>query len=224
MNCPVTGEKTCKCGLKAAFRFLFSDHAFYTRLVIENLLCGSPETDVLVPRLMKNQEDIGNGLATYTTQEIGAGLTVLLKEHINGAATILKNLKAQSPDLQKSIDAALENSTKVAKYISSLDPNIFNYDKFKKEFDQHNKHVVDMGKLYYEKKWQAGIDLYDKYYRHMMMFSDMISDGLKQKLDMKGGNFDDDGYEQDGGRRQSRKKSSKKNSKKSSKRGSKKHK
>jgi hypothetical protein len=218
MNCPVTGEKVCRCGLKAALRLLFSDHAFYTRLVIENLLSNLPEIDVLIQRLMKNQEDIGDALASYTSKDIGARLTVLLKEHINCAATVLKNLKIQSPELPKSIDKALENSKKVAEYISSLDPNIFNYDKFKKEFDQHNQHVVDMGKLYYEKKWQAGVDLYDKYYRHMMMFSDMISDGLERKLaTINGGNCELDG----GGNKPSRKKSLKKNSKKNSLKGSK---
>lgn len=210
MNCPVTGEKVCKCGVKGVFRLLFTDHAVYTRAVIENSLSNSPATKVNVDRLLRNQDDIGNGLGQYTNNEIGNKMTELLREHIEFANAVLVNLKANKP-IDQSVQNALENSTKVAKFISSLDPNIFNEATIKKEFDQHNQHVVELAKLYHTKKYDEFINLFDTYFKHMMGFSDLLSAGLEQKLNTV--------QQQAGGRRR---KGSKRGSKRGSRKGSKK--
>jgi hypothetical protein len=76
--------------LRAAMRKLWSDHVFWTREYVVAAIDGpSPAADAAAARLMKNQEDIGNAIASYYGAEAGSKLTSLLKEHIQIAVELV---------------------------------------------------------------------------------------------------------------------------------------
>lgn len=80
--------------LKLALRDLWVDHIVYTRNYIIGFAAGLPDTNIVAQRLLKNQEDIGNVIKPFYSNEAGNKLTSLLKGHILDAGEILKAAKA----------------------------------------------------------------------------------------------------------------------------------
>jgi hypothetical protein len=68
--------------LKAALRRLWADHVVWTRQYVIAAVAETPDAQAAAARLLKNQEDIGNAVVPFYGEEAGAGLTQLLKEHI----------------------------------------------------------------------------------------------------------------------------------------------
>jgi hypothetical protein len=63
-------------------RKLWTDHVVWTRDYIIAAVGDQPDAKAAATRLMKNQEDIGNAVATFYGAPAGRQLTTLLKEHI----------------------------------------------------------------------------------------------------------------------------------------------
>src|SRR4051812_8442132 len=66
--------------LYTTMRKLWTDHMWWTRSYIVDAVNGSAAASADATRLMKNQEDIGNAVATYYGKDAGNQLTALLKE------------------------------------------------------------------------------------------------------------------------------------------------
>src|SRR5215831_7501743 len=57
--------------LRRDMRKLWSDHVFWTRDYIIAAVADQPDASAAASRLMKNQEDIGNAVATYYGKDAG---------------------------------------------------------------------------------------------------------------------------------------------------------
>ena len=66
----------------------------WTRDYIIAAVGDQPDAQAAANRLMKNQEDIGNAVATFYGAAAGQQLTTLLKEHITIAVDLIKAAKA----------------------------------------------------------------------------------------------------------------------------------
>lgn len=73
---------------------------------------------------MKNQEDIGNEVATYYGAPTGQQLTALLKQHISIALDLIKAAKAGDKIAQKHADDRWQaNAVDIATFLSQANPN-----------------------------------------------------------------------------------------------------
>src|SRR5438093_9953157 len=68
--------------LSVALRRLWADHVIWTRQYIVEAVAGTPDAEAAAGRLMRNQEDIGNAIVPLYSEDAGARLTALLKDHI----------------------------------------------------------------------------------------------------------------------------------------------
>jgi hypothetical protein len=174
--------------LKAAVRKLWEDHITYTRNYIISALADLPDSDAVAKRLLRNQDDIGNAIKPFYGEEAGQGLAALLKDHIVIATEVVKQAKAGD---KAALDAAQAkwsgNGKDIAAFLAGANPN---WDKamleemLQKHLDLTTGEVV--GRL--TKDWAADIKSYDEGHEHMLMFADMLSDGIvKQFPDKVGG-------------------------------------
>ncbi len=190
MSCPITGEPHCKCDTKytintfettkSTMRKLFTDHAVYTKFYIESALSGLSDLSVLTARLLTNQQDIGDFATQFVGQSNGNLLTKLLKQHILAAAGVIDVIvKNQSkPHLDDAIAELFANSRLVAKFLSTINPHKLPFRTALKEFDRHNQYVIDLVLLHQSHKFAKEIILFDAYYNHMLMFSDILTQTL----------------------------------------------
>jgi hypothetical protein len=171
--------------LHAAMRKLWEDHITYTRNYIISALANLPDADAVAQRLLKNQEDIGNAIKPYYGDAGGQKLTALLKDHIMIATEVVKAAKASD---SAQLDAAQKkwsaNGKEIAAFLSGANPNWPKGEMesmLQKHLDLTTGEVV--GRL--KQDWEADIRSYDNGHAHMLMFADMLSDGIEKQFPAK---------------------------------------
>lgn len=198
--CKITGSHICRCDkklqqssqshnvnhninhdvnhdIKTLFRKLFTDHAVYTKFYIESVLNNALDTSSIGNRLFANQDEIGLNVGKIIGADNGAKLTALLREHIQFAAATLVAAKNKQ-DIEAPKAKLFGNSKRVSVFLSGLNPNLLPYSVVKQHFDQHNTYVLEMVILHLGNKFDEEVIVYDQYYNHMLMFSDLLANAL----------------------------------------------
>jgi hypothetical protein len=164
--------------LRNGMRKLWTDHTTYTRSYIVSALAGLPDLPTVTQRLLRNQDDIGNAIKPIYGEEAGKKLAALLRDHILIAAEIVKAAKASDA---KGVDAGQKkwkgNADDIAAFLSGANPQWKKpalTDMLHKHLDFVTQQVVSRIKM----DWPADIQAYDAGFDHMMMFADMLSDGI----------------------------------------------
>lgn len=177
-----TVESSKACELKTAMRKLWEDHITWTRVYIIDAVAGLPDTDKAAVRLLQNQTDIGNAIKPYYGDTAGTKLTALLKDHILIAAEVVKAAKAgDSARVAAEQKRWSANADELAAFLSSANPNWSRAavrDMLQKHLDYTTAEAVD--RLHQD--WDADIKAYDDNHTHMLMFSDMLTDGIVKQF------------------------------------------
>jgi hypothetical protein len=171
--------------LKMAMRELWEDHITYTRNYIISALAGLEDEGKVAERLLRNQDDIGAAIKPYYGEAAGKQLATLLRDHILIAADIVAAAKAGKSDQvaagQKKWTA---NGKDIAAFLSGANPHWP-----KKDLEQMLQAHLDfttgevVGRL--KKDWAADIKSYDDGHAHMLMFADMLADGIAKQFPAK---------------------------------------
>lgn len=168
--------------VKAGMRKLWEDHIIYTRNYIISALDDLPDGDAVAKRLLKNQDDIGDAIKPYYGNDAGKKLSALLRDHIMIATEVVKAAKSgtkkQLADAQEKWSA---NGKDIAAFLSSANPSWPRGDleaMLQKHLDLTTGEVV--GRL--KKDWKADIHSFDEGHMHMLMFSDMLVEGIAKQF------------------------------------------
>lgn len=178
-------KATAAVDVKMAMRKLWEEHIVYTRNYIISALAGLPDGDAVAQRLLSNQDDIGNAIKPYYGEAAGKKLSALLRDHIMVATEVVKAAKAgdktQLTAAQKKWSA---NGKEIAAFLSGANPNWSKKgleEMLQKHLDLTTGEVV--GRL--NKDWAADIKAYDDGHAHMLMFADMLTDGIAKQFPAK---------------------------------------
>jgi hypothetical protein len=167
---------------RMAMRKLWEDHITYTRNYIVSALGGLGDADAVAARLMKNQEEIGNAIKPYYGDAAGAKLTALLKEHIKQAAAVVAAAKGGDPAKLAAEQAKWSaNGKEIAAFLAGANPNWKKAElesMLQKHLDLTTGEVV--GRLH--KDWAADQRAYDAGHAHMLMFADMLTNGIARQF------------------------------------------
>ena len=174
--------------LKQDMRKLWTDHVVWTRDYIIAAVGDQPDAQAAANRLMKNQEDIGQAVATYYGSAAGQQLTSLLKEHISIAVDLIKAAKGGDKAAHQQADTMWhQNATQIADFLSKANPNWPRATLV----DLMNKHLsttTDEVVARLTKNWDADVKAFDAVYEHILHMSDALAEGIvKQFPDKFGG-------------------------------------
>jgi phage terminase Nu1 subunit (DNA packaging protein) len=168
--------------LKSGMRKLWEDHITYTRNYIISALAGLPDADAVAKRLLANQDDIGNAVKPFYGDEAGQKLAALLKDHITIATEVVAAAKAgNKTDLDGAQKKWSANGVEIAAFLAGANPNWSQQalkDMLQKHLDLTSGEVV--GRL--KKDWASDIKSYDEGHVHMLMFADMLTDGIVKQF------------------------------------------
>ncbi|MGN0027290.1 MAG: glycosyltransferase, partial [Clostridium sp.] len=116
-----------KCNLIMDERQLWIDHVSWTRNFIVSDIASLEDKNIVLERLLKNQDDIGNSIKPYYGEDAGDKLAVLLREHIELAGEVLEAAKTKdSKALEKNNKLWYENADEIADFLSKANPNYSN--------------------------------------------------------------------------------------------------
>lgn len=167
-----------KCDLKMNQRRLWIDHVSWTRSFIVSDIASLDDKLLVLERLLKNQDDIGNSIKPYYGEDAGNKLASLLREHIELASKVLEAAKNKdSKALEKNNNLWYENADKIADFLSTANPNYSN-KVLKDMLYKHLQFVTDQVVARLNNDWKADITAYDKGEDHLIHFADIISDGI----------------------------------------------
>ena len=184
-----TGSASAKApsaiALKQDMRKLWTDHVVWTRDYIIAAVGDQPSATAAANRLMKNQEDIGNAVATFYGAAAGQQLTTLLKEHITIAVDLIKAAKAGDKAGQQQADSRWQqNAVQIAEFLSKANPNWPKdalTDMMKKHLSTTTNEVV--ARL--TKDWEADVRAFDEVYAHILHMADALSEGIVKQFPNK---------------------------------------
>lgn len=175
-------HSTAAADLKTTMRKLWTDHTVWTRDYIIAAVDDKPDAMAAASRLMKNQEDIGNAIASYYGAAAGQQLTSLLKQHISIAVDLIKAAKAGNATAQKTADDRWQaNAVDIATFLSKANPNWPKdtlVDMMKKHLSTTTAEVV--ARLKHD--WDGDVRAYDAVYDHILMMADALSDGIVKQF------------------------------------------
>jgi hypothetical protein len=168
--------------LQTAMRTLWTDHMVYTRTFIISSLGGLEDAGKAAERLLRNQDDIGNAIKPVYGEAAGNKLTALLREHILIAADIVTAAKAGNNDgVVKGQERWRANADEIAVFLSAANPN-WPIDTMKSMLYKHLATTTNEVVSRLQKDWTADIKAYDEGYAHMMMFADMLTNGIVKQF------------------------------------------
>jgi hypothetical protein len=171
--------------LKMDERKLWIDHVSWTRTFIVSDLASLPDKDVILQRLLKNQDDIGASIKPYYGEEAGTKLSKLLREHIVIAGQVVDSAKSnKKADLDKYNKLWYKNADDIADFLSSANPNWSN-SELKDMLHKHLEFVTNQAVARINKNWKADVDAYDKGEDHIIKFADVLSDGIVKQFPEK---------------------------------------
>ncbi|WP_248548921.1 glycosyltransferase [Paenibacillus odorifer] len=164
--------------LKDNLRKLWIDHVVWTKNYIVSAFADSEDKDKVLARLLQNQQDIGDVFKPYYGEAVGDKLAQLLREHILIAGKVLGAVKAGiQADVEKYNKEWYANADDIAKFLSSQNPK-YSYEQLKEMLHEHLELITDDVTARVKKDWDAEIAAFDKGLEHMIMFADILTEGL----------------------------------------------
>jgi hypothetical protein len=171
--------------LYMGMRKLWTDHTVWTRDYIIAAVAGSADADAAATRLLKNQDDIGNAVASYYGREAGEQLAALLKEHILIAVDLIKAAKANDSAKVNEMSTKWQNNgNDIADFLSKANPNWPQAElraMMRTHLDTTTKEVTAR----ISKNWNQDIAAYDAVYDHILEMSDALSAGIIKQFPEK---------------------------------------
>ena len=160
-------------------RYLWSDHASYTRDVILGILDQTPDANDALARLLQNQEDIGNAIKPYYGDAAGEQLTDSLKQHIIIAGDIL--VAARDGNTTAFDDALAKwyaNGDGISIFLNSANPSNWEIEHVKGHMKDHLDLTLAEAVAHLEGRHSDEIETYDDVFEQLMHMADMLSSGI----------------------------------------------
>ena len=143
------------------------------------------DADATAARLLRNQQDIGDAVATFYGKDAGRKLTALLKEHIMIAVELLAAAKAKDEKATaKQGKAWTKNADDIAAFLAKANPNwpeATVQDLLHLHLELTTKEAV----AYRDHKWNDAIGLVDDVYNEIYTLADALADGIVKQFPEK---------------------------------------
>jgi hypothetical protein len=167
-------------------RRLWADHVNWTRGYIIAATSGSQSAPVVLNRLMRNQEDIGNAIKPFYGDAAGAKLTDLLKQHIAIAGELVAAAKAGDATKQADADRRWhDNAADIASFLANANPKNWTRDGLLEMLNNHlaltTREAVDRLKM----NWTDDVPNFDNIFTQAMQMADALADGIVKQFPTK---------------------------------------
>lgn len=168
--------------LKSDMDKVWIDHTIWTRSYIVSAVANIPDQKVVLSRLLRNQQDIGDVFKPYYGEAAGNKLAALLTEHIEIAGKIVAAAKAgNQADVKKLQTDWQTNADAIATFLNQLNPD-WPVKTVQEMLYTHLQLVTDILLASLQGDWDASIAATDKNEAHMIHMADILATGIIQQF------------------------------------------
>jgi hypothetical protein len=176
------GGKIDTTAFHADMRKLWEDHITWTRLYIVSAIAGLPDLDATAGRLLQNQDDIGNAVATFYGTEAGHQLGALLRDHILIAGKLVAAAKAGvQDDITAQSDAWYANANDIAEFLADANP-AWPEATLAAMMKTHLDQTLAEATARLQGNWDADVAAYDEIHHHILDMADALADGIVRQF------------------------------------------
>ena len=193
--CVITGQGSCKCknvkgkiivdpvDYRLAMRFVFSDHSWYTNMVIlESLPVLQPNAEFAVKRVLMNPVQIKQLLLPLVGAIIADNFESAVSGHLKLANAALEPLRNDDKvALAEAVNNFYAQGNDFGAAIYSLNPKMITLEAADAMVREHNEFVVKLATLRKQQNYEEYITTTDMYNKHMMMVADLICELIKSR-------------------------------------------
>ncbi|PEJ58321.1 MULTISPECIES: glycosyltransferase [unclassified Bacillus (in: firmicutes)] len=173
------------CKFQGDMRKLWNDHTIWTSKYIVSAVAGLPDKDIVLARLLRNQQDIGNAIKPYYGDAAGDQLAKLLTDHIVLAGKIVDAAKANDMTTLKTLnDQWFKNADDIAAFLSKANPNWSN-QALKNLLYVHLKMVTNEVVTRIKMDWAGNVKAFDDGLHHINVLADALSAGIIKQFPNK---------------------------------------
>jgi hypothetical protein len=174
--------------LRQDLRFLWTDHVAWTRLFIVSAVAGLPDTEATAERLLRNQGDIGDAVATYYGKAAGEQLEQLLRDHIAVAGDLVAAAKAGDDARVKATSVAwYANADAIAAFLAKANP-AWPEATLKEMMRGHLDQTLKEATAQLTGDYAASVAEYDHIATHILTMADALTDGIVTQFPDRFGN------------------------------------
>jgi len=178
-NCTISEKR---CALRTSMRKLWSEHVWLEREYLITSFANLPEVPVIIDNLMKNASNISNAMAPYYGKEADKALDVLLKDHILISFDVAAAARAKDKETLKAMDAKWHaNADDIAAFLSDANP-YWKPKEMQSMMYKHLKLITNEVNERIAQDWKAEIKAAQAVLEEMMMFADMLTNGIVQQF------------------------------------------
>jgi hypothetical protein len=164
-------------------RALWEAHGTWTERAIVDFVGNLPDTQVVIARLLQNQQDIGNATKPYYGEAAGNQLAALLTGHINAAVAVLKAAQSGDPAaIATAKSAFFANGNQIAEFLHSANPKHWSLAAMQTMMNIHLNQVITLAVDQLQGKYTEAVQLYDVYINHILEMADMLSNGIIEQF------------------------------------------
>jgi len=175
-------ESSAAVELRQDMRKLWEDHVTWTRQFIVSAVAGLPDTDIAAERLLQNQTDIGDAIATYYGEDAGQRLTELLRDHILIAADLVGAAKANdTATVTAKRDAWYANAHDIAVFLADANP-AWPVDTVEQMMRTHLDDTLAEATARITGDWDADVAAYDRIHTHILGMADALTAGIVEQF------------------------------------------
>ncbi|MGZ7197955.1 MAG: acetylglutamate kinase [Halobacteriota archaeon] len=164
--------------LRLAMRKLWEDHVIWGRCYIISVAADLRDRNATVRRVRTNHEDIGDALKPFYGEGVTNTLKVLLLEHTNRAAPVIKALKARNSLLAKDAEQRwYENADQLCTFLSSINP-YWPEKETQRLFYEHLRLSRNEAVHRFSDDFAGDIAQFDEAVLQIIELADLFSDGI----------------------------------------------
>ncbi|HJP72035.1 MAG TPA: glycosyltransferase [Candidatus Limnocylindria bacterium] len=166
---------------RADMRQLWEDHIVWTRQYIVSAATSDvalPDADETLARLLRNQDDIGNAIASYYGQAAGDALAALLKDHILIAGQLVSDVKSGSPNAAATQAAWFGNADDIATFLAQANPGNWPFEMMQDHMYGHLTLTAEEAVARIQGRYADDIAAYDQVHVQILGMADMLADGI----------------------------------------------
>jgi hypothetical protein len=143
------------------------------------------DKDAAAGRLLRNQDDIGDAVASYYGADAGKKVTALLKQHIMIAVELVAAaVKGDTKRFEKEDKAWTQNADEIAAFLAAANPN-WPLTDLKDLLHLHLELTKREATARIKKDWKADVEAFDDIYNEILNLADALSAGIMKQFPQK---------------------------------------
>lgn len=164
--------------LRDCFRLLWSQHVYWTRMVIMGIVYDLPDLEQTTNRLLRNAPDFGRIFNHFYGNRAAAEFERLITDHLVIAAELVKAAKAGDSTAAANAEKRwYENAEQIACFLNHINPN-WSVSDMKQMWFTHlaltKKEAVTM----LNKDYAKSIAIFNRIEKEALMMADEFSNGI----------------------------------------------